>query len=113
MDLPSYGEPLVEETFLHPESGNPVQASSSWKRSQRTFALSWHYDHLLPDGAVERYTLQVRHALLRLEDYIQEIQAAGLAVKATYGDFDRSEFSSESLDLIEARKSFNFTRSHH
>ena len=100
MDLPAHGEPVVEEIFLHPESGNPVQASSSWKRSTRSFSMSWHYDHLLPDGTVERVSMQVRHSLLSAGEYIGEFRAAGLKVRWIYGDFDRSEFTRESLSLI-------------
>ena len=100
MDLPAHGEPMVEEIFTHPESGNPVQVSSSWKRSRHSFSLSWHYDHLLPDGTVERLSSQTVHNLLPAQDYLQEIEAAGLRIKATYGDFDRSDFNSEAPYLI-------------
>ena len=99
-DLPTVGEEEMEETLVHPESGNPLQISSSWERKARTFWLRWHYDHLLPDGQVERTTLETAHDLARLEDYQSALEGAGLVVEATYGDFDRSEFSAESPNLI-------------
>ena len=100
LDLHAHGEPVIEEIFQHPETGNPVQASSSWKRSKRSFSLSWHYDHLLPDGTVERSSLIIQHHLLKAEDYSKEIQVAGLQVKAVYGDFDQSDYDQESPNLI-------------
>ena len=99
-DLPALGEEELEETLVHPESGNPVQISSSWERWAGTFQLCWHYDHLLPDGQVERITLETTHDLARLEDYQAALEGAGLVVEATYGDFDRSEYSAESPNLI-------------
>ncbi len=100
LDMPARGEPEVEETFLHPLTRNPVLATSSWRRSQRAITMTWQYEHLLPDGTAERCTLQARHALLKLEDYVQEIHAAGLAIKDVYGGFDRSPYHNEADDLI-------------
>ena len=99
-DLPAIGEEEMEETLVHPESGNPLQISSSWERQAGTFRLSWHYDHLLPDGLVERVTLETTHDLARLEDYRSELEMVGLVVEAIYGDFDRSDYSAESSNLI-------------
>lgn len=99
-DLPAIGEEEMEETLVHPESGNPLQISSSWERTAGAFRLSWHYDQLLPDGQVERITLETVHDLARLEDYRAGFKAAGLVLDASYGDFDRSEYSPESPNLI-------------
>jgi hypothetical protein len=98
--LPAIGEEEIEETLVHPESGNPLQISSSWERQAETFRLLWHYDHLLPDGQVERITLETTHDLARLDDYQAELDKVGLVVEATYGDFDRSEYSAGSPNLI-------------
>ncbi len=100
VELPAHGDPVVEEIFTHPVTGNPVQASSAWKRLSGSFSLTWHYDHLLPNGTAERVSMQVRHSLLSAEEYIGEFPAAGLKVRWIYGDFDRSEFTRESLSLI-------------
>ena len=54
----------MDETFTHPVTGNPVQVSSGWQRTRSHFTVTWHYDHLLPDGEVERLTVQSRHDLI-------------------------------------------------
>jgi len=100
MRLPSHSSPEVEEIFPHPLDGEPVQVSSGWKRSGRSFLLSWHYDHLLPDGRVERLSAQVRHVLASTQTYLDEFAQAGLQVIETYGDFDRSVYVPESPSLI-------------
>jgi len=98
--LPRLGEEELEETLIHPVSGNPLQISSSWKRQADTFRLSWHYDQLLPDGQVERITLETAHDLARLEDYRAGLESVGLVIERIYGDFDRSEYTARSPNLI-------------
>ncbi len=91
--LPRLAEPEVEDTFLHPLSGEPVQVSSGWKKTSDRLVITWHYDHLLPDGRVERLTSQVRHRLDSVQDYLQAFSAAGLQVERLYGDFDCSAYT--------------------
>jgi SAM-dependent methyltransferase len=90
----------VEDIFPHPIDGEPVQVSSAWLRSERTFTISWYYDHLLPDGRVERFITQVSHELLSVESYFDALHQAGLQIQATFGDFDGSAFTQESPNLI-------------
>lgn len=95
-DLPERGEPELEETFAHPRSGNPVQVSSAWQRVDGCVQVYWHYDHLLPDGQVERSTATQQHGLASVDDYQNEISAAGFELKDRYGDFERAAYSSNS-----------------
>jgi SAM-dependent methyltransferase len=90
--LPRRSAAEVEESFIHPLSGNPVQVSSAWHREAGRFVLAWHYDHLLPDGRVERHSVETRHTLQPAEAYAAELAAAGLRLAASWGDFDRSEY---------------------
>jgi SAM-dependent methyltransferase len=98
--MPRRGESEVEAEFIHPESGNPVQVSSAWKRFQGVFELTWHYDHLLPDGRVERLSITTRQFIASLDAYREEFQSVGLTMHAFYGDFDSSPYSSNSPALI-------------
>jgi hypothetical protein len=98
--LPRQADSEIEEIFPHPVDGEPVQVISAWQRSGRHFTITWHYDHLLADGRVERVTAQVNQALLGVEEYIGEFQKAGLTVEGTYGDFDRSPYAEDSPNLI-------------
>jgi SAM-dependent methyltransferase len=94
--LPEIGESEVEDFFPHPVDGEPVQVSSSWRRTSDKFVLDWHYDHLLPDGNVERVTVETCHDVQTIQAYTQEIQQAGLAIEARFGNYDRSAYSSRS-----------------
>jgi len=98
--LPRRGEPETEENFLHPTDGEPVVVSSAWKRTAHHVTFTWHYDHLLPDGLVERIRAEARHELVPLEEYKVEMQTAGLKVTAIIGDFDYSPFTDDSPELI-------------
>jgi hypothetical protein len=90
----------VEDEFSHPQTGNPVQVSSAWRRTKETFEVTWIYDHLLPDGSVERLAVETVHQLISTGAYLDEIQRVGMKVIATYGDFDNSEFRGDSPYLI-------------
>jgi len=98
--LPVASEAEVEESFSHPSDGEPVQVSSHWKREGQTFIVFWDYDHLFPDGRVERVSAQVAHQLNLVDVYIKELNEAGFAHVQMYGDFDRSEYSRRSPSLI-------------
>jgi SAM-dependent methyltransferase len=99
-DLPAYSAPELDDYFPHPLDGEPVQVSSEWQRTKKHFVLTWHYDHLQPDGTTHRYSATARHSLAPARTYLEELEAAGLKRKAIYGDFDGSRFSSESLHMI-------------
>jgi len=98
--LPRRAEPEVEELFPHPLDGEPVQVSSAWERQRESFTVLWHYDHLLPDGAIERSTAQVRHYLLSPQRHQDEFKAAGFSRLNLIGDYDGSVFSPSSPQLI-------------
>lgn len=98
--LPARSPAEVEEVFAHPLDGEPVQVSSAWRRTRAEFVLVWHYDHLKPDGTVERLTVQQKHDLAPVADHLAEFRAAGFAQVQSFGDFDRSDFSADSAELI-------------
>jgi len=98
--LPERSEPEVEEIFPHPLDGEPVQVSSSWERSDHFITVQWHYDHLLPDGGIERSSTQIKHNLISTRDYLAEIQNAGFIINNTYGNYDQSPHQQGSPNLI-------------
>lgn len=100
MSLPARSEAEIEEIYQHPQDGNPVQVSSGWRRTKGHFIVTWHYDHLLEDGRVERMVATVRHELTPVQGYIDEICAAGMKVEAVYGDYDGSPYTVEAQNLI-------------
>ena len=98
--LPRSAEPEVEEVFPHPVDGEPVQVSSGWVRSRDSFTVHWHYDHLFPDGKVERLSKRVTHYLTPIEQHHQEFKSAGFSDLTYLGDYDGSEFSPTAPQLI-------------
>lgn len=98
--LPLTGVPEVEDIFPHPSDGQPVQVSSAWRHSSSIFTVYWYYDHLLPDGQVQRLEALARHHLLPTQLYLDELQQAGFKSIQTYGDFDRSSFDEDSPYFI-------------
>jgi SAM-dependent methyltransferase len=106
--MPRHSEPEIEDTFLHPLTGEPVQVSSAWEKVSGQLVVTWHYDHLLPDGRVERLTAQVQHRLDSLQDYLDAFSAAGLQVERFYGDYDSSAYQPDSENLIILARSTGF-----
>ena len=109
-NLPTEGEPEIEETFPHPQTGYPVQVISSWQRSDGEpgdgdwgiphLTFHWRYDHLHPDGTIKRITAFTRHTLDPVDAYLHDLRAAGLRPTARYGDYEFSTYSPLSTYLI-------------
>jgi len=98
-------ESTQEAIFSHPETGNPVQVSSAIESVEEGVIWRWHYDHLLPDGQVERLTMSTKHYYTPLEVYEREMREIGFHLRGLYGDFEKGQYTSESLYLIlEAQK---------
>lgn len=98
--LPRRSESEFEESFLHPLDGEPVQVSSGWERTKEHFVLTWHYDHLLPNGKVDRTSSRVRHYLEDVNTYLDEFNRAKLAIFRLLGDFDSSPYQASAPNLI-------------
>jgi SAM-dependent methyltransferase len=98
--LPDQGDTELEDEFLHPTTGAPVQVSSAWQRIGETFTVTWIYDQMSPDGQVKRIEVEARHYLKSVEGYVGEIQRAGMKTCAMYGDFDQSPYTIDSPNLI-------------
>jgi SAM-dependent methyltransferase len=99
-ELSDPDQPETEMIFSHPQTGNPVQVSSDWETSRGDVKLRWFYDHLLPDGKVERLVTTVTQHKTTRETYQAEIFSVGLDITATYGDFDFAPYHAESPYLI-------------
>jgi SAM-dependent methyltransferase len=98
--LPLEGETELEDILQHPVNSEPIQVSSSWVHDHRFFHLRWYYDHLLPDGKVDRLTVETHHDLSPLKVYLDEFRTAKLQLVSVYGDFDYSMYHRDSPNLI-------------
>ena len=93
-------EPDIETILRHPESGYPVQVSSSWERLNNTVKMNWNYDHLLPDGRVERLTTSVTHYIATMEEHITQMIATGFTIESTYRNFETGSYRPDASYLI-------------
>jgi SAM-dependent methyltransferase len=100
LNLAARSQPEMEDEFIHPETGNPVQVSSSWRRKSNTFTVTWIYDHLFPDGTIDRLEVNAIHEINSLSIYQADIENSGLVIRELFGDFDRSQYAVESPNLI-------------
>lgn len=100
VDLADYGESTLEEIYTHPKTGNPLQVSSEWERDEQIILFRWHYDHLFPDGQVERTTIENKHTIISMEDYLDELHSANFYPIQVYGNYDKSKYNGESPYLI-------------
>jgi len=98
--LPFHVDSDIEETLIHPLDGNPVQVSSAWHHNASEFTVDWHYDHLLPDGTVNRVTLTQNHFIIHEQSYLNEIEQAGFRHVTCYGDFNFTPYQDTSAYLI-------------
>lgn len=98
--LPSDGGSEYETSFLHPKSGNAVQVSSRWQRNEGSLTFDWYYDHLLPDGRVERTTISVEHFIQNVDDILGEFSKAGFEQIKIFGDYEQSDFERDKPYLI-------------
>ena len=104
--LPQQVDPEIEESFIHPLDGLPVQVSNAWEHNGKLFTLHWHYDHQRTDGSQERFSATSYQNLIPASQYIAEFEATGLTILHQYGDFKRRPFTRRAHDLIlVARKS--------
>lgn len=98
-DTPDF-EQAEEDMFIHPTTGHPVIVSAQWENAETACRLSWHYDHLLPNGIVHRTSLSVKHYKISTDGLLRELERNGFNVLHTYGDFDHSPYSTDSPYLI-------------
>ena len=99
-DLPEKADPEFEEAFYHPISGNPVEVSCGWQRFNDHIIFHWIYDHLFPDGRVERVIKDAYQDLSSKEDFELQVNQAGLSLDGVMGDFNGDEYDSDSPNLI-------------
>jgi SAM-dependent methyltransferase len=96
----STSEPEIDSIFSHPVTGNPVQVSSCWERNASVLTLIWHYDHLFPNGHIDRITTSTDHHLSSTDQYLTEMLAANFSIQSTFGNFESERFTPDSTDLI-------------
>jgi SAM-dependent methyltransferase len=92
--------PDLETEITHPETGYPVQVSSHVRPTQISILWDWIYDHLLPDGQVERSVVTVEHFPVTLEEILAELDQERFHDIRLQGDFFGDPFQEDSPYLI-------------
>ena len=104
LDLEECDSIEEETTLVHPTTGNPVAVSSEWnietdESGQRLVTFIWHYDHLAPNGGIERVTHTTRHWTVPAQTFIEEFSYRGWQVNS-FGDFNKNPLAFSSPYLI-------------
>ncbi len=92
--------PDLETIIIHPETGFPVQVSSSLRALEESLGWDWIYDHLQPDGQVKRLIQSTEHYLTNLDTYLKELDEVGFERIQSMGDYDEGPYSEDYPYLI-------------
>ena len=92
--------PDIERVISHPETGFPVQVSSRLRAGRNSLLWDWIYDHLRPDGEVERSVVTVEHYPTTMEQLLGELDQTGFEKVLCLGGYEGEEYSADSPYLI-------------
>jgi len=94
------GEPI--DTFLDPQTGNPVQVSARTELSADGHRLEamWFYDELMPDGSANRYLLRHRYWVRTPGQLRRLCRMAGLKAVQIFGSYELDPFGPSSPLLL-------------
>jgi SAM-dependent methyltransferase len=92
--------PDREGVFTHPETGFPVLVSSRLRAGDSSLYWDWIYDHLHPDGEVERFVATVEHHQATRKQLLEELDRAGFSDVSCLGDYGGNEYAEDSPYLI-------------
>lgn len=90
----------LETDFIHPETGFPVQVSSRLRADRQSLFWDWFYDHLFPEGKVERYVVTVEHFPASRDELWAEIIEAGFSELVSLGGYHGELYTESSPYLI-------------
>lgn len=90
----------LEVVITHPETGYPVQVSSRLRSTKESLLWDWIYDHLQPNGEVERAVITVEHFLSSDDEILAELEQGGFGEVLCQGDFSGGQYDGSSPYLI-------------
>ena len=93
-------DPDLEDMITHPRTGFPVQVSSRLRTTGESLLWDWIYDHLHPNGLVERAIVTVEHFPTSWEETLAELRRGGFEDVLCQGDFSGGQFHELSPYLI-------------
>lgn len=92
--------PDPERVISHPETGFPVQVSSRLRAGRNCLLWDWIYDHLRPDGEVERSVVTVGHYPATTEQLLGELDQTGFGNVLCLGGYEGVPYVADSPYLI-------------
>jgi len=93
-------EPDLEKVITHPETDFPVQVSSRLRATRDSLFWDWIYDHLHPNGQVERFVVTVEHFPRSTVEVLAELEEGGFSDVLCQGDYSGEQFKDSSPYLI-------------
>jgi SAM-dependent methyltransferase len=98
--LPTNDQAEIDSVVPNPDTGNPVQISYWIERGERQVHFHWLYDHLYPDGSVERLRKTTSHYYASAAEYREELIFAGYTHIKTFGSFNQEPYNQYSPYMI-------------
>lgn len=92
--------PDLEAVITHPETGFPIQVSSRVRASSKSLLWDWIYDHMHPNGQVERDVVTVEHFPASREAILTELMEGGFHDVLCLGEYSGEPYSTSSPYLI-------------
>jgi SAM-dependent methyltransferase len=99
-ELPQEGEPDLEESFPHPETGAPVDVYSAWRKDSQTVEFRWDYMVAQANGRAVQISASARQRLDDLQLYFDELAQAGFQIQDLWGDYNQKPYQAESTYVI-------------
>jgi hypothetical protein len=102
VDVEHDGSVVLERMFAGREQGERLLQFSSTQldRDQQILHVTWIYDLVRANGAVERTVVPMSLRYLFPRQVELSLQEAGLGLKAVWGDYGRSPYTAASEKLI-------------
>lgn len=90
----------LEKVITHPGTGFPVQISSRLRAGDQGLLWDWIYEHLHPDGDVDRLVVTVEHFPRSKDEIMASLEDGGFREVLCLGDFSGEEYAETSPYLI-------------
>jgi cyclopropane fatty-acyl-phospholipid synthase-like methyltransferase len=96
------GNEILDQEIVinHPETGFPVQVSSRLRVGEGSLLWDWIYDHLHPDGDLDRVVITIEHFPRSKEELVNELKEGGFREVHCQGDFSEEGYGENSPYLI-------------
>lgn len=95
-------EPELEQTFVDPDTGRPVQQLASYRLDdeRQTLFVAWQFETVDENGRLQRVTSTMPYHYQYPHQLIMLLENAGYELQQLWGDYDRRDFAEDSERLL-------------